>query len=90
MLLNLNHKTLTAEKLILEKKNLQPEKKKQLLIMQETYMYCDIRYEHSWTLFCTVKRFETVVGTLIQYFLDGNTLIIRIQCCVLEVLVAYK
>ena len=37
---------MTAKKLILEKKkNLQPEKKKQLSIMQEMYMYCDIRYE---------------------------------------------
>ena len=46
MLLNLNHKTLTADKLILEKKKkLQPEKKKQLSIMQETYMCCDVRFE---------------------------------------------
>ena len=45
LLLNLNHKTLTAEKLILKKKkNLQPEKKNNYPIMQETYMYYDIRY----------------------------------------------
>ena len=40
--------------------------------------------------FVRLKGLKPVVGTLIQYFLDGNTLIIRIQCCVLEVLVAYK
>jgi len=28
-----------------KKKNLKQKKKKQLSIMQETYMYCDIRYE---------------------------------------------
>ena len=43
MLLNLNQ---IAKKLILEeKKNLQPEKKNNYPIMQETYMYCDIRFE---------------------------------------------
>jgi len=39
--------------------------------MQETY--CEFVMKHSWTLFCTVKKFETVVGTPIMYFLDGDT-----------------
>ena len=78
----------TAEKLILEKKKkLSNRKKKQLSIMQETYVYCDIRYE---TLSNTnyVERLQSlkpVDGTLIIYLLDGNTFIIRIQRCVLEV-----
>ena len=37
-------------------------------------------------MFCTVKKFVTVVSTLIQYLIDGYPLIIRIQCSVLEVL----
>ena len=37
---------MTAEKLILEKKKKSStRKKKQLSIMQETYKYCDIRFE---------------------------------------------
>ena len=37
---------MTAENLILEKsKKSSNRKKKQLSIMQETYVYCDIRYE---------------------------------------------
>ena len=83
----MNHKTLTADKLILEeKKNLQPEKKNKLSIMQETYMYCDIRFETQLNVCCTVGKFETVVSILIQYLLDEDTFNLRIQCCVLEVL----
>ena len=56
--------------------------------MQESYVYCDIRYE---TLLNTnyVERLQSlkpVDGTLIIYLLDGNTFIIRIQRCVLELL----
>ena len=43
-----------------------------------------------WNLFnnCFVrlKSLKVVVGTLIQYLLDGDIFVIRIQCCVLEVL----
>ena len=39
-------------------------------------------FEH----YCKVTKFETVVRTLIQYLLDRDTFIIRIQCSVLEVL----
>ena len=42
--------------------------------------------KHIQTLFCTVKKFETVIGTLIQYLHDGDILTVRIQCSVLEVL----
>ena len=38
-------KTLTAEFLILEKKKKTKKQKPQLSIMQETYVYCEIRYE---------------------------------------------
>jgi hypothetical protein len=78
----------TADILILEeKKNLQPEKKKQLKIMQETCT-CTAAYvmKHSWTLYCTLTKFETrcwYINTVLFY---GDTFIIRIQCCVLEVL----
>ena len=55
--------------------------------MQETYMYCDIRYETQLnTILYGWKVFYSVVSTLIQYLFDGDTLIVRIQCCVLEVL----
>ena len=88
MLLNLNQKTtVTAEKLILEKKKKSSTRKK------NNYQLCKKRtctatfvMEHSWTLFCTVKKFEHVVGTLIQYLHDGDIFNIRIQCSVLEVL----
>ena len=33
-----------------------------------------------------LKTLKPVVSTFIQYLLDGDTFIIRIQCCVLEVL----
>ena len=36
---------MTADNLILEVKKIFNEKKNKLSIMQETYMYCDIRYE---------------------------------------------
>ena len=36
--------------------------------------------------FVQLETLKSVVGTLIQYFLDQDTFIIRIQCCVLEVL----
>ena len=39
-------------------------------------------FEH----YCKVTKFETMVDTLIEYVLDGDTLIIRIQCSVFEVL----
>ena len=89
MLLNLNHKTLTAEKLILElekKEKLSTRKKK--IINYARHIHCTATYvmKHSWTVCCKVTKFGTVVGTLIQYLLDGDTFIIRIQCCVLEVL----
>jgi len=42
LLLNLSNKTKIN---FGRKKNLQREKKNKLSIMQETYMYCDIRYE---------------------------------------------
>ena len=54
--------------------------------MQETYMYCDIRFETQLNVYCMLKKFETVVSTLIQYLRDADTFVIRIQCCVLEVL----
>jgi len=52
---------MTAQKLILEKKI---RKKKQLSIMQENYArtyICTATYvmKHSWTLCCTVTKFET-------------------------------
>ena len=50
---------MTADNLILEeKKNLQPEKK-QLSIMQESYVYCDIRFETYLNVCCTVIKFKT-------------------------------
>ena len=53
--------------------------------MQETYMYCDISYgSYLNTILYGWKVF--VVGTFIQYLTDGDTLIIRITCNVLEVL----
>ena len=36
--------------------------------------------------FVQLNSIKPVFGTLIQYLLDGDTFIIRIQCCVLEVL----
>ena len=86
MLLNLNHKTLTAKKLILEKKkNLQPKKnncqlcKKRTHVLQHTL--CNI-IDH---YVVRLQSLKPVVSTLIQYLLDGDTFIIRIQCSVLEV-----
>ena len=54
--------------------------------MQETYVYCDIHYVTLLTVCCMVKSLKHAAGTLIQYLLDRNTFIIRIQCCVLEML----
>ena len=55
--------------------------------MQETYMYCDIRFETQLnTILYGYKGLKPVVGTLIQYLLDRDTFDIRIQCSVLEVL----
>ena len=53
--------------------------------MQETYT-CTATYvmKHSLTLCCTVKKFETIFGTLIMYLLDGDTFDTRIQCYVLK------
>ena len=48
--------------------------------MQETYMYCDIRFETE-----LKENLKPAVGTLIQYLLDRDTFNLRIQCCVLEV-----
>ena len=36
--------------------------------------------------FVQLETLKSIVGTLIQYLLDGNTFIIRTQCYVLEVL----
>ena len=36
--------------------------------------------------FVRLQSLKPVVGTFIQYLLDGDTFIIHIQCCVLEVL----
>ena len=45
--------------------------------MQEKYVYCDIRFmKHSIkTLFCTIGNFETCSWYIVQYLLDGDTLI---------------
>ena len=40
--------------------------------------------KHSLRLCCTVKKFETIFGTLIMYLLDGDTFDTRIQCYVLK------
>jgi len=42
--------------------------------------------KHSSTIFCTLKSLKSVVGTLMQYLLDGDIFIICFQCSVLEVL----
>ena len=55
--------------------------------MQETYMYCDIRFETQLnTILYGSKVKNPVVSTLIQNLLDRDTFDIRIQSCVLEVL----
>ena len=52
--------------------------------MQEMYMYCAIRYKTQLnTMLYGWKLLKPAVGTLIQYLLDGDTFIIRIQCYVL-------
>ena len=86
MLLNLNHKILTAEKLILEKKIFKQKKRKNYQLCKETYMYCNIRYGTHLNTIVWLQSLKPIVGTLIEYLLDGDTLIIRIQCSVLEVL----
>ena len=75
MLLNLNHKTLTAEKLILEKKKKSStRKKKQLSIMQRNV---HVLRHTLWNIvehyFAQFETLENVVGTLLQYVLDEDT-----------------
>ena len=59
MLLNLNHKTLTADKLILRKKNLQTEKEKKLSIMQRNVHVLQYTLWNTFEHYCTVTKFET-------------------------------
>ena len=81
MLLNLNHESLTAENNF--------EEKKQKTIIKFARNVRVLRYT-LWNIvkhyFVRLNSLKSVVGTLIQYLLDGDTFIIRIQCCVLEVL----
>ena len=49
-------------------------------------MYCNIRYGTRLNTIVWLQSLKPIVGTLIEYLLDGDTLIIRIQCSVLEVL----
>ena len=42
-----------------KKKKKQTKTKKQLSILQEMYMYCDIHYETQLNIRCTVENFET-------------------------------
>ena len=86
MLLNLNHKTQTADKLILEKKIFKQKKKNNYQLCKETYMYCDIRYGTRLNTIVRLQSLKPIVDTLIEYLLDEDTLIIRIQCSVFEVL----
>ena len=68
MLLNLNHKTTTADKLILEvgrKKKSSTKKKKYQLCKKHGTCTATYVLKHSWILFCMFKKFETVIGTLI-------------------------
>ena len=55
--------------------------------MQETY---NVQRHTLWNkvkrYFVRLKSLKTIDGTLNQYFLDGDTFNIRIQCSVLEVL----
>ena len=53
LLLNLNHKTLTAEK----KKNLQTETKNNYQLCKKCTCTATYVMENIWTLFCTVKKF---------------------------------
>ena len=82
------HNAIEYEKLILRKvyKIFNQKKKKKLLIMQETYMYCNIRYGTHLNTIVRLQSLKPMVGTLKKYLLDGDTFIIRIQCSVLEVL----
>ena len=88
MLLSLNHKTLTADKLILEKKKKSSNRKKKTIINYARNIHV-LRYtlrDVVKTYFVLLKSLKSVVSTLIQYLLDEDTFVIRIQCCVLEVL----
>ena len=65
----------TAEKLILENKKKSSTKKKKNNYQLCKKHTCTVTYvmKHNWTLCCTLKKFETVVSTLIQYLLDRDT-----------------
>ena len=77
---------MTAENNFRKKKNRQKEKKNNYQLCKETYMYCNIRYETQLNTIVWLQSLKPIIGTLIEYLLDGDTLIIRIQCSVLEVL----
>ena len=74
---------ITAEKLILDKKKkiINQKKKKKNNICTATYV--EHYVEH---YVVQLQSLKSAVSTLIQYLLDGDTFIRRIQCCVLEVL----